>query len=214
MALIPTITFHGIDPSPALEGEIRRRIDALDKYYQPIIGCRVMVELAARHHEAGNRYHVRIDLTVPGEELVVTHGASLHAGDQDIHLAKATKQDEADPERKHALVAVREAFDVARRRLQDYGRRQRRPPKVPARQAHGRITQLFPIDGYGYIEGEDGHEVYFQKSSVLKNAFERLTVGSAVSFEEESGEKGPQASTVKLLHPDRVRSSAADSAGG
>jgi cold shock CspA family protein/ribosome-associated translation inhibitor RaiA len=211
MKLTPTITFRGIDSSPALEAEIRRRIDKLERYYRPIMGCRVLVEFAARHHETGNRYHVRIDLTVPGEEIVVAHGASLHATDQDIHLAKATKQDEADPERKHALVAVREAFDTARRRLQNYGRRQRGTPKAPARQPHGHVARLFPIDGYGYLESKDGHEVYFQKSSVLKNAFERLTVGSVVSFVEEPGEKGPQASTVTLLHPDRVRrSSAAD----
>ena len=47
--------------------------------------------------------------------------------------------------------------------------------------------------------------MYFQKSSVLKNVFHRLTVGSTVSFVEEPGEKGPQASTVKLTDPRRAR---------
>jgi cold shock CspA family protein/ribosome-associated translation inhibitor RaiA len=205
MQLTPTITFRGIEPSAALDAEIRTRIDKLETYYHPIMGCRVLVELAQRHHEAGNHYHVRIDLTVPGEEIVVAHDASLHATDQDIHLAKATKQDEADPERKHALVAVREAFEIARRRLQDYARRQRGTVKTAVRQPRGRVVQLFPIDEYGYIEAEDGDEVYFQKSSVLKNAFDRLMVGSMVSFVEEPGEKGPQASTVKLTHPRRAR---------
>jgi cold shock CspA family protein len=65
------------------------------------------------------------------------------------------------------------------------------------------VSQLLPVDGYGYIEAPDGHEVYFQKSSVLGNAFGKLTVGSAVSYVEESGEKGPQASTVRLMHPRR-----------
>jgi cold shock CspA family protein len=171
------------------------------------MGCHVLVELSQRHHEFGNRYHVRIDLTVPGEEIVVAHDANLHATDQDIHLAKATKQDEADPERKHAFVAVREAFDVARRQLQDYARRHRCTVKTAARQPRGRVVQLFPVDKYGYIEAEDGHEVYFQKSSVLKNDFDRLTVGSMVTFAEEPGEKGPQASTVKLTRPRRVRRS-------
>lgn len=207
MQLTPTITFRGIDHSTALEAEIRTRINKLEMYYRSIMGCRVLVEFGQRHHESGNRYHVRIDLTVPGEEIVVAHEASLHATAQDVDLSKATKQDELDPERKHARVAVREAFDIARRRLQDYARRQRGTVKAPARQPRGRVTQLFPIDEYGYIEAEDGHEVYFQKSSVLKGAFDRLTVGSAVSFVEESGEKGPQASTVKLLHPRRRRQS-------
>lgn len=203
MQLAPTITFRGIDPSAALEAEIRTRIHKLETYYRSIMGCRVLLELAQRHHETGNRYHVRIDLTVPGEEIVVAHEASLHATAQDVDLEKATKEAEPDPERKHARVAVREAFDIARRRLQDYARRQRGTVKTPARQPQGRVVRLFPVDEYGYIEAEDGHEVYFQKSSVLKNAFDRLTVGSTVSFAEEAGEKGPQASTVKLLHPRR-----------
>lgn len=207
MQRTPTVTFRGIDPSAALEEEIRTRIDKLETYYHSIMGCHVLVELAQRHHEAGNRYHVRIDLTVPGEEIVVAHDASLHGTDKDIHLAKATKQDEADPERKHAFVAVREAFDVARRQLQDYARRHRGTVKTAARQPRGRVVQLFPVDEYGYIEAADGHEVYFQKSSVLKGAFDRLAVDSAVSFVEESGEKGPQASTVKLLRPRRRRQS-------
>jgi len=214
MQLTPTITFRGIDPSAALEAEIRARIGKLETYYRPIMGCHVLVELAERHHETGNRYHVRLDVIVPGEEIVVAHEAGLHATAQDVDTEKATKEAEPDPERKHARVAVREAFDIARRRLQDYGRRQRRTVKAPARQPRGRVAQLFPIDEYGYIEAEDGHEVYFQKSSVLKNAFDRLTVGSTVSFVEESGEKGPQASTVKLAHPRRARrSSAVESAG-
>lgn len=209
MQLTPSITFRGIDPSAALEAEIRARIGKLETYYRPIMGCHVLVELAERHHETGNRYHVRIDVTVPGEEIVVTHEAGLHATAQDVDAEKTTKEAEADPERKHARVALREAFDIARRRLQDYGRRQRGTVKASARQPRGRVVQLFPIDEYGYIEAQDGHEVYFQKSSVLKNAFDRLTVGSTVSFVEEYGEKRPQASTVTLTHPRRARRSSA-----
>jgi cold shock CspA family protein/ribosome-associated translation inhibitor RaiA len=207
MQLTPTITFRGMDRSEALESEIRARIDKLETYYQSIMGCRVLVELPQRHHSTGNRYHVRIDLTVPGGEIVVAHDASLHANAQDIDIEKARKADEPDPERKHARVAVREAFDIARRRLQDYGRRQRGMVKNRVRQPRGRIVRLFPIDEYGFIEAEDGHEVYFHKSSVLGNVFARLAVGSVVSFVEELGEKGPQASTVRLPHQRHRRQS-------
>jgi cold shock CspA family protein/ribosome-associated translation inhibitor RaiA len=204
MQLTPTITFRGVERTAALEAEIITRLHKLETYYHRIMACRVLVELVQRHHEAGNRYHVRIDLTVPGEEIVVAHEASLHAAAQDVDTEKLTKAAESDPERKHVRVAVREAFDIARRRLQDYARRQRGTVKTTAKQAPGRVSQLFPIDEYGYIEADDGHEVYFQKRSVLKDAFDMLAVGSAVSFVEERGEKGPQASTVKLLHPRRV----------
>ncbi len=205
MQLTPIVTFRGIAPSAALEAEVRARIARLETYYDSIMGCRVLVEFAHRHHEAGNRFHVRIDLTLPGEEIVVAHEPTLHATEQDIDAAKATKDDETDPERKHVYVAIREAFDIARRRLQDFARRQRGTVKVSSRQPRGRIVRLHPIDEYGYIEAEDGHEVYFQKSSVLKDAYDRLAVGSTVSFVEEPGEKGPQASTVRLLHPKRTR---------
>ena len=209
MQLTPTIAFRGIDPSPALEAVVRERLAKLETYCDTLMGCRVMVELAERHHEHGNHFHIRIDLTLPGEEIVVTHEANVHGSAQDIGSPKLSKKDEPDPEHQHARVAIRQAFDVARRRLQDFKRRQRGAVKTLARQPRGRVAQLFPVDGYGYIEAEDGHEVYFQKSSVRKDAFERLTVDSAVSFVEEPGQKGPQASTVNLLHPRHQRSAAA-----
>ena len=114
MQLTPTITFCGTDPSAALESDIRTRIGKLERYYNSIMGCRVLVELAQRHHQTGNHYHVRIDLTVPGEDIVVAHEASLHATAQDAGVEKSTKEGETNPERKHAHVAVREAFDIAR----------------------------------------------------------------------------------------------------
>jgi cold shock CspA family protein len=205
MQLTPILTFRGFERSELLESEIRARIARLETYYGRIMGCRVLVEFVQRHHEMGNRYHVRIGLTVQ-EEIVVAHEAVTRRRPA---VQTARKADETDPERKHARVAIRQAFDIARRRLQDYARRQRGSVKVPARQPHGRVARLFPIDDSGYIEAADGHEVYFQKSSVLKDAFGRLTVGSAVSFVEERGEKGPQASTVKLLHPRRTRHASA-----
>lgn len=204
MQITPSIAFRGFSRSPAVETDVVARLEQLERFYPGIMGCRVLVELAQRHHEAGNRFHVRIDLTVPGEEIVVSHDASARATARDAEAERIARVDEPDPERKHTLVAIHEAFDKARRQLQDYARRQRGTVKQPAKQPRGRVSQLFPVDEYGYIEAEDGHEVYFHKRSVLSDAFERLAVGSAVSFAEESGDKGPQASTVKLLHSRRA----------
>ena len=194
-----TITFRGIAHSDPFEADIRRRIVKLTRYYPRIMGCRVLVEFAQRHHERGNRFHVRIDLTVPTGELVIAHDGSVHATAKDLQATRPRQRVEPGPERKHAAVAVREAFDIARRRLQDFGRRQRGTVKIPSKQPQGRVSQLFPIDEYGYIEAPDGHEVYFQKGSVLKDAFDRLAVGSRVAFVEEAGNQGPQASTVRIV---------------
>ena len=135
MPLTPTVTFRGIEPTDALEAEILMRARKLETYYSRIIGCRVLIELVQRHHEAGNRYHVRIDLTVPGDQIVVSHEASLYATALDVLTEELTKAAEIDPERKHPGVAIREAFDVARRRLQDYARMQRGAVKTAANQS-------------------------------------------------------------------------------
>ena len=58
---------------------------------------------------------------------------------------------------------------------------------------------------FGFLEAADGHEVYFHRNSVLDGLFSRLAVGTRVTFVEEIGEKGPQASTVKLLGKHSLR---------
>ena len=125
MQVTPNVTFHGIDHSQALEAEIRTRIVALETYCDSITGCAVVVGLAQRHHQRGNRFRVRINLTVPGRQLVIAHEPSLHATAQHAEVEKVTKDSEPEPEHKHAGVAVREAFDTAQRRLQDFVRTER-----------------------------------------------------------------------------------------
>jgi hypothetical protein len=125
MMLTPSITLRGFGRSPALEADVRRRIAKLETFYPSIIGCRVLVEHAQKHHHAGNRFHVRIDLTVPGGELVIAHDASRHGEQRELQAVTGRKADEPAPQRKYVQIAVREAFEAARRRLQDFARRQR-----------------------------------------------------------------------------------------
>jgi cold shock CspA family protein len=202
------ITFRGISRSAVLETAILAHIAKLENFYKPITGCRILIELAERHHGTGNRVHVRLDLTVPGEEIVVTHEASLHAAAQDAEQPRETKRDEVDAERTHAVVAIRRAFAVAQRRLQDFARRQRGDVKRPVRQPRGRVIRLFPEGDYGFLEADDGHEVYFHRGSVLGDAFDELAIGTRVLFAEEPGDKGPQASTVKVARRRHARRAA------
>jgi cold shock CspA family protein len=64
----------------------------------------------------------------------------------------------------------------------------------PARE--GRVARIARAEGYGFIETQDGREVYFNRNSVVGGSFDGLDVGTSVRFAEELGEKGPQASTV------------------
>ena len=126
MQLTPAITFRDVRRTKRLETDILTRLHGLERFYSRITGAQVLIEPAQRRHDAGNRYHVRIELTVPGAEVVVSHEGGLHAATQDVHARRLVKAAESDPQRKHVRVAIREAFDVARRRLQDYSRRRAR----------------------------------------------------------------------------------------
>ena len=69
----------------------------------------------------------------------------------------------------------------------------------------GTVKTIDPYGEFGFLEAADGHEVYFHRNSVLDGAFGRLTVGAHVTFAEEMGEKGPQASTVHVLGKQKLR---------
>lgn len=188
MQLPLQITFRDIPPSPAIESKIREKAAKLDEFYDRIIGCRVVVEAPHRRHHQGKIYHVRIDLTLPGGEVVVNRDPAEHHAYED------------------AYVAIRDAFDAAARQLEDYARRQRADTKThePGSAPHGRVAKLFTEEGYGFIEVSDGREIYFHRNSVLDDAFDKLAVGSEVRFAEEEGNEGPQASTVRFIgkhHP-------------
>jgi ribosomal subunit interface protein len=102
------ITFRHMQPSEALEAKIREKAEKLEQFYASVMGCRVVVEAPHEHHRQGNLFHVSIDITVPNGELPVTRGH---------HHRSHAHED--------VYVALRDAFDVARRRLEDYGRKQR-----------------------------------------------------------------------------------------
>jgi cold shock CspA family protein len=69
----------------------------------------------------------------------------------------------------------------------------------------GTVVKLEPIDGFGMLKTVDGREIYFHRNSVLNDAFSKLQIGTRVMFAEEIGDKGPQASTVKLLGKHAMR---------
>jgi len=179
MQIPMTITFHGLKQSDSLAAWIRERAAKLDSVYPRIQRCDVAVE--APHSRQGQAYRVRIDLTVPGNELVV----SRDPGPDGAHR---------DP-----YVAVRDSFRAARRQLEDHVRRNfRGEQKVHAGPAHGRVTYLDAEGEWGLIDSKDGRQLYFHRNSVV-GGVDRVALGDEVRFAEEAGEKGPQATTVAAI---------------
>lgn len=172
------ITYRNFEPTVAMEQDLRRHAKRLDRYCGDIMSCRILIECPHRHRKQGRHYHVRIDLHVPGKELVVNRNPTEHAAHEDLH------------------VAIRDAFRACRRELQDYARVRRRQVKTPAGSARGRIASLSHYEGFGYLDDEEGRPIWFDQRSVLQADFAALEVGDWVRFAEEIGDKGPQASSV------------------
>jgi ribosomal subunit interface protein len=175
MQLPLQITIKDIPHSLVLENHIQQKAKKLNTVYRRIISCRVVVDLEQKHQHQGKLFNVRIDVTVPGEEFAVTHYSN-----EDVY------------------VALRDAFNGVRRRLEEFSHRQHGDGKMHHLKypMYGKIAKLFH-EGYGFIETEDGHEAYFHHS-VVKPEFKKLWVGEEVYYLEEMGEKGPQASRVRL----------------
>lgn len=183
MELPLQVTFRRVAASPAVEARIRERAEALDRFFDRITSCRVAVECENARQGQGASYRVRIDLKVPGREIVVGRDAGARRRYQDIH------------------VAVREAFDAAQRLLEDYARQLRGDVKTHAVPDHGRVVRLLAEKDCGFILTADGNEFYFHRNSVANDGFEKLTVGDEVRFVAQHSEspEGPQASTVVPL---------------
>jgi cold shock CspA family protein len=193
------ITFRRMKPSQTIERWIRAEADKLDSFYNRVMGCRVAIEMPHRHHKKGSPYHIRIDLTVPGEEIIVKREPSLSHRARQLGETELQKHLEVKAPHKNLRLAINDAFKAVGRRLQDYARRQRGDIKSHAPLQVARVSKMLRDEGYGFLTSDDGRGIYFHQNSVLNRAFSRVKVGTKVSFVEELGEKGPQASTVRII---------------
>ncbi len=181
MDIPPHISFRDMKPSEKIKQRIEERVGRLEKFFDRITSCRVVVSAPHRHRHKGKLYHVAISLGVPGGELVVNRDPAGKHSHEDVY------------------VALRDAFNALQRQLRDHVRRKRGETKTHEVPPHGRIAKLF--DDYGFIETPDGREIYFHRNSVTNFSFDSLATGAEVRFVAMDGEseKGPQASTVSPL---------------
>lgn len=167
------ITLRGVPRSDALDAAIREKAAKLQQFYDHIASCRVVVEVPGRHQHQGKQFVVRVDLKVPGQEIAVN---------RDHH--------------EDVYVALRDAFDAARRQLQDFAREQRGDVKAHAPEQAGRVARVDLAQGFGFIATPDGRELYFSRDNVVTPPFEHLAPGTEVHFIEEAAAEGLQAKRV------------------
>lgn len=170
------ISTRDVTLTPPIEAELRKRAQKLERFYGRITSCRIAVERpTGNHHHEGGPFRVRVDVTVPGSELV------------------------ADKQAEEIFAAIRDAFDAAERQVENFSQRRRGEVKSPVLPPEGQVVRIFQDQGFGFLTAPDGREVYFHRNAVLDPGFEKLAVGARVRFAEEQGFEGPQASTVSLV---------------
>lgn len=119
---------------------------------------------------------------MPGEDIAVTREAGQNHAHEDLY------------------VATRDASGAARRLRGDRTRkmdafRTKRHPEIHL----GKVARLYVEEGYGFIEAENGHVVYFQRDSLAGEFWNRLKPGSYLRFKEMNGDKGPFGVNATLM---------------
>lgn len=99
------ISFKNMQATADIEDRIQQRIDKLERFHDRITACRVHVEAPQSKDFHGQVYHVRVDITVPGGEVVANREPGKNHAHNDMGIA------------------IRDAFDTAERQLEDFVRR-------------------------------------------------------------------------------------------
>lgn len=166
------ITVRAIPHSYALQEYVRRKAEKLSQFYQRINTCRVIIDQAQRHKHQGKLFKVIIDLRVPGKELVVNRKQS-----EDVYIA------------------IRDAFEAIYRQLETYIQKHRGDVKHHPEVNKGIVSRIL-ADGYGFIQGTDGMEYYFNAVNVGYPSFNELRTGDTVEFLSVIAQDGLQAHRV------------------
>lgn len=96
------ITFKGLDKSDAVEAKIAERAAKLERHFERMTHCRVVVAAPHKHSHKGKTYEIKIDIGIPGgAPLIVSHDSAVGDAQEDLQIA------------------IRDAFDTAQRRLDD-----------------------------------------------------------------------------------------------
>ncbi|MDX1634253.1 MAG: HPF/RaiA family ribosome-associated protein [Marinobacter sp.] len=183
------LKFDGVTHSQWIEDYVRERAAKLDRMCDNLMSCRVVVERAQHHHNTGNPYRARVEVTLPPKKDLV-----------------ADKQGTVSDPHVQLRPVIRKAFEAMEKQIKKETARRNGAVKVHDEQPSALVVRMFPDQDYGFIKSPtDGTEYYFHRNAVLHDDFDRLTPGTEVRFEAEMGDDGPQASTVQIINKPGAR---------
>ncbi len=183
------ISWQGVDRSEAIEELIGKDVEKLERICDHLISCRIGLKRDQKRHHTANPFRIRIEIRVPpGRNLIVTHDSGLKEAADDLPAA------------------LKHAFKSADRLLRELVAKQQGGVKShPRQETTALVATLFRDEGYGFLKSVDGEEIYFHRHSVLHDDFNRLEVGTGVTYTAEMGADGLQASTVQVVDKPGLR---------
>lgn len=180
MRTTPHIVVKGVESSDRVRARIEEEVAKLESFFPDITACRVVVDRPQKRHQKGDLYTASVQLTLTdGQEVNANRNPSKDHAHEDVY------------------VAIRDTFNAARRQLKSRAQKLRHEVKNPVGPPEAVVGTLVAEEDYGFLETDDGREIYFHRNSVINDGYAKLAVGDRVIFAEALGDKGPQASTVR-----------------
>lgn len=175
------IQYLGFAESNAVSAAVWDYVVNLEKFYSQIMSCHVIISNPPRKHQKGGIYHVKIRMHMAGADIIIDKEPGANHAHEDVY------------------VALRDAFDAAKRKVEDFARIRAGRVKETVGPMHARIIRILDAEDCGFVLSEDHREIYFHRNALVNGEFEKLKVGQEVRFSEGMGEKGPQVTSMQLV---------------
>ena len=169
-----------IEVADALRTMIADRLDKLNAHHGDVIHARVSLVKSKHHQHGSDEVHIVLSMT---RRKV-------------LQAAKVGKTIEE---------AINSSFDALQRELADYRGKRRELDKQRLKTARvgprlsGKVVQLVPDQGYGFVDIGEDEEVHFVRHAVVGGSFDGLSAGMAVEVDVIEGPDGYEATRVVPL---------------
>jgi ribosomal subunit interface protein len=176
------ITGKDFEVTEAIHNVTFDHVQSLSRFYSRIHEVDVSFSEPHCSQRKGRIFQITIRLHIPGPDIVVSREPARNASHEDFY------------------VALSDAFEVAKRRLEEQVRKMRGFVKQHnGALPHAKVFKLFGEDGFGFLRTPEGREIYFHKNSLVSGRFGSLKIGTEVRFSEELGKKGPQVTSMHVV---------------
>ncbi len=175
-SIIIDITYRQTKKTPAIAAHIKNQIYKLARHFGHIISCHVVLNNELAKANNGGLYHTSITVQVP-------HSSQM--------FAKSTPH-------SNLYTGIADAFTGIQRQLKQRMRHLHNHAANEKPSLHGVVSDIFPLDKFGFIEDQQGVEYYFNSEHVNNKKFQQLKIGQKILFIEEQTPQGLQAHKIKL----------------